>query len=174
MELVRLVGELPRQEQLVTGTGKVYFLVRGLSTLVGDPRLTEEQKLFLGQMAGAIVTEYRAGPTSRDVLYFAREEDLARAWELLCATERGGVTKMRVYRGKDGHILGIRCGVGHGGNRRYYADSLSAECGGCLHVIPLSALPRFRSRAEAEAVDRQFVAEWPWDPAGDVLAGKHI
>ena len=75
-----------------------------------------------------------------------------------------------------GYVLGIRCEAGHSGNRRFWWDRRSwfAECVGCKTFLGLFELPRFANRQEALRADRQFRAEWPWDPPGDVLAGKRI
>jgi len=82
------------------------------------------------------------------------------------------MTNAKLYT-RAGYVLGARCDVGHGGNRRYsIATKGFAECCGCRHYVALRDLPRFASRAEAVAADAQFRATWPLDTASAVLANE--
>ena len=85
-------------------------------------------------------------------------------------------TQNRLYAHHGGYLLGHRCPLGHGGNRRLYLDRGRdrdyVECGGCSHMSYVEPLQwGFPSRGAAERADRAHRATWPADSAGDVLAG---
>jgi len=82
---------------------------------------------------------------------------------------------MKIYT-RHGYVLGVRCEVGHSGNRRilWVPSTGYGECLGCGHFFAPDQLPHFATRAEALAADRAFVARWPEDSPADILARRRI
>lgn len=85
---------------------------------------------------------------------------------------------MRIYTTK-GRVLGDRCHIDHGGNRRLYAPSLGrpvretdyVSCGGCGTFLAADEVAHYSDRRSAIAAD-DYRATWPQDTAAAVLAGE--